>query len=150
MPDHTSMDFADFEKAAPEVVTALRAISRHASESGLDKAMIELVKARVSQINGCAFCLKLHLDWARKAGAPQAKLDLLAVWREAGLYDERERAALAWAEAVTMPSDVAAMAAARDGLDALYGTGEIVALTVAVATINAWNRIAAPLSFPPA
>jgi AhpD family alkylhydroperoxidase len=144
------MDFAAFEKAAPEVVTALRAIGRQASDAGLDKALVELIKARASQINGCAYCLKLHLDWARRAGVAQAKLDLLPVWRESRLYDERERAALAWTEALSRPGDHAAVAAARAGLEGAFAAQEIVALTVAVAAINAWNRIAGPLGFPPA
>jgi AhpD family alkylhydroperoxidase len=143
------MDFAAFEAAAPEVVSALRAISRQAAEAGLDKALVELLKARVSQINGCVYCLTLHLGWARKAGVAQAKLDALPVWRESRLYEERERAALAWAEALTRPGDHAAVAAARAGLEPAFDAHEVLALTVAIAAINAWNRIAGPLGFPP-
>jgi AhpD family alkylhydroperoxidase len=149
-PDAPLIDSAAFETAAPEVVAALRVISRQAAEAGLDKALVELLKARASQINGCVYCLTLHLDWARKAGVAQAKLDALPVWRESRLYDERERAALAWAEALTRPGDHAAVAASRAGLQPVFETREIVALTVAMAAINAWNRIAGPLGFPPA
>lgn len=145
--DAPFMDFAAFEAAAPEAVTALRALSRQA-EASLDKALIELVKARVSQINGCAYCLKLHLGWARKAGVAEAKLDLLPVWRESRLYDARERAALDWAETLARPGDHAAVADSRARLEVVFDAREILALTVALAAINAWNRIAGPLGFP--
>jgi AhpD family alkylhydroperoxidase len=114
----------------------------------LDPALAELVKVRASQINGCVYCLALHLQWARKAGVPGDKLDLVAVWPEARAFDSRERAALAWTEAVTRAGPAEAVDAAREALGAQFTETEILGLTLAVATINAWNRIAGPLRFP--
>jgi len=142
------MDLAAFESAAPEAVAALRALSRQAVEAGLDKALVELLKVRASQVNGCAFCLKLHTNWARQAGAAQAKLDLLPAWRDSPLFDARERAALRWVEALSAPGDHAGVAAARAGLEETFDRAEIVQLAIATAAINAWNRIAGPLGFP--
>ncbi|HUO21384.1 MAG TPA: carboxymuconolactone decarboxylase family protein [Caulobacteraceae bacterium] len=142
------IDFDAFAKALPEVVAGLRALSAAAGE-GMDKVLIELIKARASQINGCAFCLQLHLNWARKAGATQAKLDRLAVWREAPDFTETERAALGWTEALTDPSRRMEAPGARAALDAVFDAPAVMRLTAAVAAINAWNRIAGPLGFTP-
>ena len=150
LPSHAPrVDWATFDQAVPGAVAALRSLSQAVDATGLDKRLTELVKVRVSQLNGCAFCLKLHLDWARKAGVPGLALDLLATWREVEVFDARERAALAWAEALTgmaaqHVSDAAFAEAARQ-----FGQTELAALTTAIATINAWNRIAGALRFEP-
>ena len=150
LPSHAPrIDWATFDQAVPGAVAALRSLSQAVDATGLDKRLTELVKVRVSQLNGCAFCLKLHLDWARKAGVPGLALDLLATWREVELFDARERAALAWAEALTgmaarHVSDAAFSEAAQQ-----FGQTELAALTTAIATINAWNRIAGSLRFEP-
>ena len=150
LPSHAPrIDWATFDQAVPGAVAALRSLSQAVDATGLDKRLTELVKVRVSQLNGCAFCLKLHLDWARKAGVPGLALDLLATWREVEVFDVRERAALAWAEALTgmaarHVSDAAFAEAARQ-----FGQTELAALTTAIATINAWNRIAGSLRFEP-
>jgi AhpD family alkylhydroperoxidase len=143
-----TLDFAAFQAASPEAVAALRALSAEASQ-GLDKGLVELIKVRASQINGCAYCAKLHSDWARRDGVPQAKLDLVAVWREAPLFDTREQAALAWMEALCAPGDHAAVSDARDWVSTVFSPDEVLRLTLAAAAINAWNRIAGPLGFPP-
>jgi AhpD family alkylhydroperoxidase len=93
--------YEDFVARAPAVAAALRELSKTAGEAGLDKRLVELIKVRASQINGCAFCVQFHINLARKLGVPVAKLDLVAVWREAGVFDARESAALAWTETLT-------------------------------------------------
>jgi AhpD family alkylhydroperoxidase len=124
-------------------------LSKAVGDSGFDKALIELIKIRASQINGCTFCVQFHLNLARKFGVPQTKLDLVAVWRDAGIFSAREMAALAWTEALThvTPSGVADedFAAARNEFD----ESELVFLTAAIASINAWNRIAMAFRFLP-
>src|SRR5258707_9512453 len=92
--------YETFQKAVPGAQAALLAMGKSTEESGLDKTIIELVKLRVSQINNCAFCLQIHLNVSRKLGVPQEKLDLVAIWEEAGIFSEKECAALAWAEAL--------------------------------------------------
>ena len=96
------MEFEDFAKNQPELVAALRRMSAAATAQGLEKPLLELVKIRVSQINGCAFCLQFHLNLARQLGVGERKLGLLAAWREAGIFDAREMAALAYAERLTL------------------------------------------------
>lgn len=143
-----SIDFDFFSKSMPEAVAALRTLSRISGQD-LDKALVELVKVRASQMNGCAYCLQLHLNWARKAGVPQGKLDRLALWREAADFGAEERAALAWAEALCEPARHDAVESARQALQAAFDSGRQLRLTVAIAAINAWNRIAGPLRFAP-
>jgi AhpD family alkylhydroperoxidase len=142
------VDYRSFRKAAPQAYAALLAIGEAVEASGLDKALLELLKLRASQINGCAFCLQHHLNEARKLGVPAAKLDLVAAWPDAGLFSEAECAALAFTEALThLPNGVS---------DSLYTTmrthfsqTEIIALTIAIGLINNWNRIGVALRFAP-
>lgn len=143
------IDWQTFETLAPGIPAALRALSASLAEAGLDAGLAELVKLRASQINGCAFCLQFHLNAARTLGLPRAKLDLLAVWQETDLYDARERAALAWTEALTRMPQHPLSPAAFDALKPVFDTREIVLLTGAIATIQAWNRIAGALAFTP-
>ena len=149
MATDARIEFAEFEKIAPEVRAALTALSKAVGDSGFDKTLIELIKIRASQINGCTFCVQFHLNLARKFGVPQTKLDLVAVWRDAGIFNAREMAALAWTETLThvTPSGVADedFAAARNEFD----ESELVFLTAAIASINAWNRIAMAFRFLP-
>ncbi len=132
---------ADYDDLAPAAVAALRALGKAVDDSGLEKTLTELIKIRASQINGCAFCIQFHLNMARKLGVEAAKLDLLAAWRETGVYSERERAALAWTEAVTQVST-------QEVSDELYTLARehfdekgLVDLTLAVIAINGWNRL---------
>src|SRR3981081_4777261 len=90
-----------FQKNAPTTRDALLAMGKTADDSGFDKEIVELAKLRVSQINNCAFCLQIHLNVSRRLGVPQDKLDLVATWHEAGIFSEKECAALAWAETLT-------------------------------------------------
>jgi len=142
------LDFEAFSRILPEAVAALRTLSQ-ASAQGLDEGLVELVKVRASQLNGCAYCLQLHLNWARRAGVPQTKLDRLAVWREAPGFTAQEQAALVWAEALTDPERRGEVGSARPALEVQFSPDQLLRLTLAIATINAWNRIAGPLGFAP-
>jgi AhpD family alkylhydroperoxidase len=104
---------------------------------------------RASQINNCAFCTQYHLNEARKYGVTVAKLDLVAVWREAGIFSTREKAALGWAEKLTRIADHHVVDEDYAVLSSEFSKSEIVALTTAIGLINTWNRIAGPLQFAP-
>lgn len=144
------LELSDLNDSLPGVQGALREMGKAVTDTGFDKQLIELVKIRVSQINGCAYCTQLHLNIARQLGVSQARLDLLAVWRETSRrYSRRERVALGWAEALT---DLAHRSIAADVYTDATGEfteTELMALTVAIANINAWNRICGPLHFSP-
>lgn len=143
------MTFEDFYKSQPDAVSGLRALSRSADSTGLDKTLVELLKIRASQINGCAFCLQFHLNLARQLDCPPDKLDQLAAWHDSSLFGERERAALAWTEALTRDAAHGATAQAREHLATQFSGAEIEGLTIAIAAINAWNRLAGALHFAP-
>jgi AhpD family alkylhydroperoxidase len=143
------LTYEDFSRIAPAAQTALLALGKAVDDCGLDKTLIELVKARASQINGCAFCLQLHLAIARKRGVPQEKLDMLAAWREAGVFSEVESSALAWTETLTEISQHGVPYAAYAAVRKHFSEEEATFLTVAIGTINNWNRIAVALHFPP-
>ena len=143
------MELASYETIAADTVSALRALGKAVADSGLDRQLTELVKVRVSQINGCAFCLQFHLNEARRLATPAAKLDLLATWSEANVHSPRERAALAWAEALSHMGQHPVDNTVHDALLEHFSTKEIAYLTAAVANIHAWNRIAGGLRFTP-
>jgi AhpD family alkylhydroperoxidase len=138
-----------FAKAAPAAHAALLAMGKAVDESGLDKSIVELAKLRVSQINKCAFCLQIHLNVARRLGIAAEKIDLVAAWEEAGVFSDKEGAALAWAEALarlpggTVSDEVHTRARAH------FSESELMWLSVAVANINAWNRLGAAYRFTP-
>ena len=138
----------DYKKAAPDAFKAMLALETAVQRSGLEHALIELVKMRVSQINGCAYCLDMHSKDARAAGEDEQRLYLLAAWREAPCYTPRERAALAWAEAVTLLKDQevgdAQYHAAREHFD----DKALVDLTLAIVAINGWNRLSIAFRTP--
>ena len=144
----TRISYPDFERLAPKAVTALYGLGA-ASHSGLEDQLVELLELRASQINGCAYCVQYHLDLARKAGLPQAKLDMLPVWREAGIYSARELAALAWTEHLTDVSRQGAPDAAWSALREVFSEAEAASVCVAIVAINAWNRVAIALGFAP-
>lgn len=130
---------------ASPAVKSLQEAQARIEASGLDYKLIELVKMRASQINGCGYCLHMHSQDARAAGESEERLHLLAGWRESSLYNERERAALGWTEAVTRLSETGAPDADFEALTAVFTETEIVNLTLAIAMINLWNRVAVPL-----
>ncbi|OJT21915.1 alkylhydroperoxidase [Archangium sp. Cb G35] len=128
--------------AAPDLVKAMISLSEKVEGSGLEKSLLELVKIRASQINGCAFCIHMHTRDARAHGETEERIYLLNGWRESPLYTERERAALRWTEALTLVSQTHAPDADYEALQAHFSQEEVVKLTLAITTINAWNRIA--------
>ena len=132
----------NFYRAAPDAIKALVAVESQVTASGLEQSLIELVKTRASQINGCAYCINMHTEDARKHGETEQRLHLLNAWRESPLYSERERAALAWTEALTLVSETHAPDADYEAVQAEFTDGELVNLTVLIGAINAWNRIA--------
>ncbi|WP_374468280.1 carboxymuconolactone decarboxylase family protein [Phenylobacterium sp.] len=127
---------------APKAIEPMLALEAYIHASSLEHALIELVKTRASQINGCAYCLHMHTYDARQAGESEARLYLLSAWRESHLYTPRERAALAWTESLTRIADTGAPDADYEPLKAHFSDEEIVTLTLLITTINAWNRIA--------
>ena len=129
-------------QVAPDTIKALSALEAQVQASGLEKSLIELVKTRASQINGCAFCINMHTHDARKQGETEQRLYLLNAWRESPVYTDRERAALAWTEAVTLISETHAPDDVYEQVRAQFSEVETVNLTMLVASINAWNRIA--------
>jgi AhpD family alkylhydroperoxidase len=130
----------DYTKASPAALKAMYALQAAVNSSGLEPSLQELIKLRVSQVNGCAFCIDMHFREAKAKGEKEERLYLLDAWRESPVYTDRERAALAWAEAVTLvsqthvPDDV--FSEARKHFD----EAELVNLTLAVVAINGWNR----------
>ena len=143
------MEYPEYNELAPAASQALSAVSKAVSDSGLDKTVTELIKIRASQINGCAFCVQYHLNDARKAKISQTKLDLIPVWREAGVFSAKEMAALAWTEALTRVTPAGVADEVYEGVAREFSKSDLVFLTVAVATINAWNRIAMGFRFTP-
>jgi AhpD family alkylhydroperoxidase len=132
----------NYYQAAPDTINALSALEKQIQASGLERTLIELVKTRASQINGCAFCINMHTTDARKNGESEARLYLLNAWRESPVYTDRERAALAWTEAVTLISETHAPDDLYEEVRSHFSEAETVNLTMLIATINAWNRIA--------
>jgi AhpD family alkylhydroperoxidase len=136
-------------KALPDLLEAMQNLQTRVNNSGLEKSLQELVKTRASQINGCAFCLHMHTRDARAAGETEERLFLLEAWRESPLYNERERAALAWTEALTRLSDTASVADdVYEALRASFTEEEMAELTLLVVAINGWNRINVAFRIP--
>lgn len=124
-----------------EGLNAMRAVEAWLAKT-FDPKLLALVKLRASQINGCAFCLHMHSEEARKLGERDDRLLLLDAWRESALYTERERAALAWTEALTRIADTHAPDDVYDQVHRSFTDKELAALSIAIAMINAWNRLA--------
>lgn len=135
-------DRLDAEKIAPGAMQAMMGVEEYLSQCGLERSLIELVKMRASQINGCAFCIDMHSKDARRAGETEQRLYMLDAWRESSLYSEKERAALAWTEEVTKISETHASDAAFAQVRAQFSDKELADLTTLIAQINAWNRLA--------
>jgi AhpD family alkylhydroperoxidase len=145
---HARSEYADFQKLAPDAFEIVSSLGKVAAKAGLDKQLLELIKLRASQINGCAFCVQYHILQAETLGVPTDKINLVVVWREAPQFSKRERAALAWTEALTLitggvSDDVFAEASAE------FSEQELAYLTSAVASINAWNRYGAAYRWTP-
>ena len=132
----------DYRKAAPDAFKAMLALEAGVHRTGLEPSLIELVKMRVSQINGCAYCLDMHSKDARAAGETEQRLYLLSAWREAPFYTDRERTALSWAEAVTLVATNDLSDALYDEVRTQFDEKGMVELTLAIIAINGWNRLA--------
>jgi len=132
----------NFYQAAPETMKALMALEEQIQSTGLEKSLIELVKIRASQINGCAFCINMHTEDARKRGETEQRIYLLNAWRESPAYTDRERAALAWTESVTLIAATHAPDDVYEQVRAQFSDAETVNLTALIGAINAWNRLA--------
>lgn len=139
----------EYAKASPEGVAAFRQLTTYLERCALEPSLLELVKIRASQINGCAFCLDMHTKDARAAGETEQRLHTLSAWRDTPFFSERERAALAWTEAVTLVSAQAIDDALYEATRRHFSEGELVDLTLAVVAINGWNRLAIPFRVPP-
>ncbi|HZS87975.1 MAG TPA: carboxymuconolactone decarboxylase family protein [Chloroflexota bacterium] len=132
----------DYGTIAPGAMQAMRGLETYVRQCGLEASLLELVRLRASQLNGCAYCIDMHTKDARAAGESEQRLYALTAWRETPFYSERERAALAWTEAITLiswehaPDEVYGQARAH------FSEKELVDLTMAIITINGWNRLA--------
>ena len=138
----------DLAKALPKATQALYPATKVVNSSGLDHRMLELVKLRTSQLNGCAYCIDMHTKDARAAGETEQRLYLLNAWRETPLYTERERAALEWTEAVTRVGDTHVPDHVHQLVKAQFNDDELVALTMGIVVINGWNRLAVSFRAP--
>jgi len=139
----------DLTKADPSAYKAMLALQSYVNESGLDPALLSLVELRCSQINGCAFCLDMHSKDARARGETEQRIYALDAWREAPFYSDPERAALAWAEAVTRIGEGHVPDSLYKEARAHFSEEELMKLTLAVVTINGWNRLCIAFRVPP-
>lgn len=142
------LEWQDFKNVVPEVNAAAQTLSQIAAKAGLDKQLLELIKIRASQINGCAFCLQYHILAAETLGIPADKLNLLAVWHEAPIFSDRERAALAWTEALTTLGHGVSDEVYNEAR-AEFSESELAYLSSAVAIINVWNRFGVAYRWTP-
>jgi AhpD family alkylhydroperoxidase len=145
---HARSEREDFKVLAPEVNDMVLALSQAAAKAGIDKQLLELMKLRASQINGCAFCVQFHILQGERLGIAADRLNLVVVWREVALFSARERAALAWTEALTRLTEGVSdevYAEAR----AAFSEKELAYLSSAIATINVWNRLGVAYRWTP-
>ena len=145
---HARSEWKDFEALAPDAYDIVAALGQAAAKAGIDRQLLELIKLRASQINGCAFCVQFHILQSEGLGIAVDKLNLVVVWREAPLFSSRERAALAWTEALTLltqgvSNEVYAQARAE------FSEQELTYLTSAIASINVWNRFGVAYRWSP-
>ena len=145
----------EYGRVAPGAMTAMLGLEDYVHRSGLEPSLIELVKVRASQLNGCAYCLDMHTRDARAAGEKEQRLYAVAAWQEAPFFSERERAALAWTDAVTLVGQTRVPDEVYEQARQSFGEKELVDLTMAVVAINGWNRLAVafrtvPGSYQPA
>jgi AhpD family alkylhydroperoxidase len=132
----------DFYKANPVAMKAMVNLDLASKQGALERPLKDLVRLRASQINGCAFCVDLHVQEAREAGETERRLATLVVWRESPLFSERERAALAWTEALTLIAADRVPEAVWDSVRPHFSEAELVELTLDIVAINGWNRFA--------
>jgi AhpD family alkylhydroperoxidase len=145
---HARSERKDFRALAPDADEFVLGLNQAAAKAGIDRQLLELIKLRASQINGCAFCVQYHILQGESLGVPVDKLNLVVVWREAPLFSSRERAALAWTEALTLltegvSDEVFAEASAE------FSEKELAYLSSAIASINVWNRLGVAYRWTP-
>jgi AhpD family alkylhydroperoxidase len=145
---HARLENSQFKQLAPDIYDAVLAMAMLAGKVGLDKQLLELVKIRASQINGCAFCVQYHILEAERLGIPQDKINLVVVWREAPQFSARERAALAWTEALTMLASGVSDEVYTEA-SAAFSDKELTYLSAAIGAINAWNRLGVAYRWTP-
>ena len=138
----------NYRRVFPQAFRAMSGLERAGRESTLEPALRELVKIRASQLNGCAFCLDMHSKDALASGEDEQRLNVLSAWRETPFYSDRERAALAWCEALTLLSESGAPDEVYGEVKRHFDEEEIVALTLAIVSINGWNRFEVGLKSP--
>ena len=138
----------DYRTASPEAIKGMYELESFVRNSGLDHKLLHLIKTRASQMNGCAFCIDMHTKDARAVGETEQRLYALNAWRETPFFTDQERAALAWTEALTNIQQGHAPDDVYDELTRHFSEQDIVALTLAITTINAWNRIAVGFRAP--
>jgi len=132
----------DYHEKAPGVVEAMRRLEAYVRQCGLERPLVELIKVRASQINGCAYCIDMHTQDARVRGESEQRLYALDAWEETPFFTERERAALAWTETVTRVADSRVPDDVYDRVRRQFSEKELADLTLAIVTINGWNRLA--------
>ena len=130
-----------YAKVSPGIYKAMLGLENHTNESGLERILLDLVKLRASQINGCAFCLDMHWKDLRAAGESEQRLYSLDAWRETPFYTDRERAALAWTEAVTLITKDHVSDEVYEEARQHFSEKELADLTLAIVAINGWNRL---------
>lgn len=143
-------DRIEWARHAPEAYKAMVGQEQVLAKCGLEHSLLELVRLRASQINGCAYCVNLHANDARKAGETEARLQTLSVWQETRFFTPRERAALAWLESLTRLPERGAPQVEYEALLEHFEPSEVANLTLAIATINAWNRFGVGFAMVPA
>jgi AhpD family alkylhydroperoxidase len=146
---HERLSGRSFKQYLPDMGTAMAALSGSIAPANLEPDLIELVCLRTSQINGCAYCVQMHTEKLREMGVPQAKLTLAVTWEEAGIFSEREQAALSWAETVTLIAQDHIPMAKYEAARAVFSDLELAGLTTAIAAMNVWNRIAVTFRYAP-
>lgn len=131
----------NFYTAAPEAYKAVAALEHYVQNSGIEKRLIHLIKLRASIINGCSYCVDMHVKEARHTGLSEQWINLVSAWRESPIYDNRERALLGWVDALTNVAQTGAPDDAYNSLKAHFSEEDMTKLTVAIGTINVWNRL---------
>jgi AhpD family alkylhydroperoxidase len=145
---HARAEWKDFTALAPDAGDLIVALGQAAAKSGMDRQLLELIKLRASQINGCAFCVQYHILQAESLGVSADKLNLLVVWREAPLFSARERAALAWTEALTLLTGGVSDAVYAEA-SSEFSNKELAYLSSAIASINVYNRLGVAYRWSP-
>ena len=146
---HTRLQSSDLKKFLPGLSPAIVALGKSAEPAGLEPELIELINLRVSQINGCAYCVQYHISNLQELGVAPAKMNLVVAWEEAGIFSEREEAAFAWAEALTLIAETHVPDASFEAARLVFSELELAGLTAAVCAINSWNRIAVTFRYAP-